>query len=191
MNIWLVRHGETNLNKFKLMQGSTDEPLNDEGRRQAKEAGEFAKDIKFDAVYASPLSRAIETASIISGLPASDIVIDKRIAEVDFGQYELSKYTKLGFKMTLFWAIPEIFPTPSGVENVSSMIKRSRSFLTEIEKKSYENVLIVSHGGILRAMNGYLSDRRNGLRWRPKMHNCEIRVYSSIDGIHSFVKTFK
>lgn len=191
MKIWLVRHGQTNLNKYKLMQGRTDEPLNDIGRSQGERARKFVEDIEFDAVYASPLTRAIETASIVSGLPMSDVIIDKRITEVDFGKYELCKYSKLGTRMSLYWALPEIFSPPDGVENISSMISRSQAFLKEIEKKDYENVLITSHGGILRAMNGYLLGRRNGLRWRPKMHNCEIRVYSSIDGTHSFIKAFK
>lgn len=191
MKIWLVRHGQTNLNKYKLMQGRTDEPLNDIGRSQGEKARKFVEDIEFDAVYASPLIRAIETASIVSGLPMSDVIIDKRITEVDFGKYELCKYSKLGIRMSLYWALPEVFSAPDGVEDLKSMISRSQAFLKEIEKKDYENVLIASHGGILRAMNGYLLDRRNGLRWRPKMHNCEIRLYSSENGIHSFIKTLK
>lgn len=191
MKIWLVRHGQTNLNKYKLMQGITDEPLNDTGRSQGERARKFVEDIEFDAVYASPLIRAIETASIVSGLPMSDVIIDKRITEVDFGKYELCKYSKLGIRMSLYWALPEVFSAPDGVEDLKSMISRSQSFLKDIENKNYKNVLIASHGGILRAMNGYLLDRRNGLRWRPKMHNCEIRVYSSSDGTHSFIKTLK
>ena len=191
MKIWLVRHGQTNLNKYKLMQGITDEPLNDIGRSQGEKARKFVEDIEFDAVYASPLIRAIETASIVSGLPMSDVIIDKRITEVDFGKYELCKYSKLGIRMSLYWALPEVFSAPDGVEDLKSMISRSQSFLKDIENKNYKNVLIASHGGILRAMNGYLLDRRNGLRWRPKMHNCEIRVYSSSDGTHSFIKTLK
>ena len=191
MKIWLVRHGQTNLNKYKLMQGRTDEPLNDVGRSQGDRARKSVEDIEFDAVYSSPLSRAIETASIVSGFPVSDIIVDKRITEVDFGKYELCKYSKLGVRMTLYWALPEVFSAPNGVEDISSMIRRSQSFIKDIEKEDYENVLIASHGGILRAINGYLLDRRNGLRWRPKMANCEIRVYSSSDGTHSFIKALK
>lgn len=191
MKIWLVRHGQTNLNKYKLMQGRTDEPLNDVGRSQGERARKSVGDIEFDAVYSSPLSRAIETASIVSGFPVSDIIVDKRITEVDFGKYELCKYSKLGVRMTLYWALPEVFSAPKGVEDICSMIRRSQSFIKDIEKEDYENVLIASHGGILRAINGYLLDRRNGLRWRPKMSNCEIRVYSSSDGTHSFIKALK
>ena len=65
MKIWIARHGQTRLNKMRLMQGRTDEPLNETGIAQAKAAREKIGDIKFDAVYASPLDRAIVTGSII------------------------------------------------------------------------------------------------------------------------------
>ena len=54
MKIWITRHGQTALNKQKLMQGLTDEPLNETGIQQAKEARKKIGDIHFDAVYASP-----------------------------------------------------------------------------------------------------------------------------------------
>ena len=60
---------------------------------------------------------------------------------MDFGDYELRNYFKLGLKMTSYWAFPEVLPAPKSVESVESMIKRSHSFLKELESKNYENVL--------------------------------------------------
>ncbi|MBQ0001598.1 MAG: histidine phosphatase family protein [Clostridiales bacterium] len=190
MNIWITRHGQTRLNKQKLMQGLTDEPLNETGRAQAAEAGARIGDIKFDAVYASPLDRAIETASLIAKVDRSEVKIDPRIIETDFGKYEAKSYYAMGIPMTLYWALPEIFPAPKSVETISSMVKRSSDFLKEIENKDYENLLIVCHGGIIRALCGYLEDAPKGIKWRPKPHNCEIRVYESANGKHSFIKVF-
>ena len=184
MNIYLVRHGQTNLNKAHLMQGRTDEPLNEMGIMQAHKTRELIGDVVFDAVYASPLKRAVDTGSIVGNVDVSDIIIDKRIIETDFGRYEKKKYTGMGPKMSLYWALPELFKAPATVETVEQMVMRSSDFLKELEKKDYENVLIASHGGILRAINGYLLDRPNGIQWRPKMHNCEVRIYSSCDGKH-------
>ena len=188
MKIWITRHGQTNLNKQILMQGLTDEPLNEKGIQQAKDARAAIGEITFDAVYASPLDRAITTASIIGNVSKDAVIIDPRIIETDFGKYEKCKYTGMGPSMTLYWALPEIFPAPKTVETIDSMVKRSSSFLKEIEQKNYENVLIACHGGIIRALCGYLEDKKNGILWRPKAHNCEIRIYESVNGKHKRIQ---
>ena len=77
MNIYITRHGQTDLNKAHLMQGRTDAPLNAHGRQQAVEAAQQVKGIHFDAVYSSPLKRAVDTASIISGWDKKDIITDE------------------------------------------------------------------------------------------------------------------
>ncbi|MDO4977065.1 MAG: histidine phosphatase family protein [Eubacteriales bacterium] len=184
MNIWVTRHGQTNLNKQKLMQGLIDEPLNETGIAQAKAARKQIGDVTFDAVYASPLDRAITTASIIGNVDKSEVIIDPRIIEADFGKYEQRKYWLMGPFMTLYWALPEVFPAPKTVETIASLVKRSSEFLKELEEKNYENVLVTCHGGIIRALCGYLEDQENGIVWRPKPHNCEIRIYESLNGNH-------
>ncbi len=184
MKIWITRHGQTNLNLKKLMQGLTDEPLNDTGIAQAEAARQSIGAIHFDAVYASPLQRAVRTGAIIGGISEKDVIRDKRIIETDFGRYEKKRYYALGPAMTLYWALPELFPAPKTVESTTSMTARAQAFLKEIENQSYENVLIACHGGIMRALCGYMEDRSNGLMWRPKPHNCEIRIYESDGGKH-------
>ncbi len=67
--IYFLRHGQTNNNKEGRMQGRVDIPLNEVGRAQARCAAQRLKGIGFDAVYSSPLSRAVETAQIVTGLP--------------------------------------------------------------------------------------------------------------------------
>lgn len=190
MKIWVTRHGQTNLNKKKLMQGLTDEPLNETGIAQAKHGRSEIGDVRFDAVYASPLSRAIDTAALIGNVDRSEVIIDSRIIETDFGKYEAKPYTRLGLFMTLFWALPEVFPAPKSVETIASMRKRSADFLKELEQKDYENVLVVCHGGIIRALCGYLEERKNGIKWRPKPHNCEVRVYEFLNGKHRYITSY-
>ena len=92
MKIWITRHGQTRLNKLRLMQGLTDEPLNITGIMQAKEARKRIGDVHFDAVYASPLDRAIKTGAYIGGVKPSEVIIDERLTETDFGKYEKRKY---------------------------------------------------------------------------------------------------
>lgn len=191
MRLYLTRHGQTDLNKRELMQGHTDAPLNETGISQAKQAREYIKDVKFDCVYSSPLIRAKKTACILGDVNEDELITDERIIEVDFGDYELREYHNLGIKLTSYWLLPEIFPCPKSVESMESIIKRSHEFLQELEQKDYENVLIVCHGGILRPMFGYLLDKKKGYVWRPKPTNCEIRVFDSVDGKHSYVDSYK
>ncbi len=184
MKIWIIRHGQTKLNAQHLMQGCYDEPLNDVGITQAKRTRERIGDVTFDAVYSSPLKRAKATACIVGNVTEEDLIVDERIREVDFGDYELCPYDKMGIRMSLYWALPEIFPAPKTVETVKEMVDRTSDFLRELEKKDYENVLVACHGGIMRPLCGYLTNRRNGLMWRPRPTNCEIRVFESLGGRH-------
>lgn len=177
LKVYLVRHGQTDYNKQRLLQGRSNISLNSVGRNQATEISHSLSNVKFDAVYASPLIRAIETAAIISGVDEAEIVKDERIIEVDFGIYEKRKYTRMGFWLTLYWLLPEVFRNPKTVEGTSEMVERVVSFLNDLKKEKYENVLVVCHGGIIRVLSGCLEGRKNGLKWRPKPKNCEIRVY--------------
>ena len=84
----LVRHGETDWNADGRLQGQTDRPLNECGRRQARQlAGELA-DEKLDAVYASDLSRARETAEIVGEQLGLAVVLDADLREKDWGTWE-------------------------------------------------------------------------------------------------------
>ena len=127
MRIWIARHGQTELNRKKLMQGRTDAPLNEKGIAQAKQSRKNIGDVHFDAVYASPLQRAILTGSIIGDVDPSEIIVDPRIIETDFGRYEKRRYYALGLPMTAYWTMPRIFPAPPTVETIDSMKERASS----------------------------------------------------------------
>ena len=189
MKIWVARHGQTDLNRAKRMQGRTDAPLNQTGIEQARKSRQNIGDVKFDAVYASPLQRARLTASIIGGVDINDIIVDERLIETDFGKYEKCKYYLMGPAMTAYWMFPKVFPLPPTVESLDHMKERAASFLRDLEKQEYDNVLVACHGGIMRALCGYLDEAPDGLRWQ-RAKNCEIRVYEYKDGHHTFLKSY-
>lgn len=191
MKIYVTRHGQTDYNKTRKMQGRTDVPLNNVGLEQARKRRESLGDLKFDAVYSSPLLRAVQTAGIIGNVSLESIITDERLIEADFGKYELRGYYNTGLPMMSYWSFPEIFPAPSGVETLKQMIDRTSSFLRELEQKDYETVLVACHGGIIRPIRGYLEDRPNGIVWRPRPQNCEIFVYESINGKHRLIDDIK
>ncbi len=177
MKIYVTRHGQTNYNKKRMMQGRSDIPLNEVGIAQAMERRKRVENVRFDAVYSSPLVRAVKTAQIIGNVPEESIIKDERIIEADFGRYELKEYAAVGLGMMAFWSCPEIFHAPPGVETLKEMKERTASFLKDLAGKDYENVLVVCHGGIIRPIRGYLENRKNGIVWRPRPKNCEIFVY--------------
>ena len=85
MLIYIVRHGETNMNQARILQGNFDEPLNSAGIELAKITGKALTGIHFDEAFSSPLSRSLDTIKILlseSGNEKTPIRIDKRIQEV-------------------------------------------------------------------------------------------------------------
>jgi len=83
-----LRHGVTDWNQQGLFQGRTDIPLNDDGIAQAHAAARRLRDVRFDQVVASPLTRALKTAEIIATAAAKPIAIDDSLIECDFGSLE-------------------------------------------------------------------------------------------------------
>jgi uncharacterized phosphatase len=145
--LYLVRHGETDWNLQRRIQGSTDIPLNDTGRAQARRTGELLARRRWDAVIASPLSRAHDTATIIArqvGLP--DPAIDPRLVERAYGDAE-------GLAIA---EVDSLYPGSShvpGREEREDVAKRAIEALVEIGEANHgKAVIVVTHGGLIRAV---------------------------------------
>lgn len=180
MKIYLVRHGQTDWNKEMRAQGRKDIPLNAVGRAQAEELHEKIKDSNFDAVYASPLSRAAETAKIAIG-GKYVINYDNRLVERSFGDYE--------GKIIVAWldlvegvdisdvSLDEI---PRGVETAKSMLQRAGNFINDLKLKcsSDAKILVFGHGGMFRAFDWILLKRNgNSLTEANNLKHAEIKEY--------------
>jgi len=89
IRIYLVRHGQTEWNRTHRFQGRSDIPLDAEGQAQVRRTADALKDVPFDAIYASPLSRAVETAEIIrahhSGIP---LIKEQGFIEMELGEFD-------------------------------------------------------------------------------------------------------
>ena len=86
--LYITRHGKTDWNSKHKLQGRTDIPLNDEGRKMAEQAAEEYSNIHLDVCYCSPLLRAKETAEIMLKNRNVPIICDERLVEMCFGKYE-------------------------------------------------------------------------------------------------------
>ncbi len=178
MNIYYIRHGETDYNLLRRVQGCINIPLNSTGINQAKEASEKLKDIDFDAVFSSPLTRTQQTAKHALGDREYELKLDARLAERDYALYEGLNYDVLRMgKHDFYRSYTDMEYSSGGVETLSSMVSRIKSFFDEIKEKDLENVLIVSHGGVGRVIYAVLKD----IDFTDAVHmvigNCEVIKY--------------
>ncbi len=172
--IYIVRHGETDWNKEHRIQGHVDIPLNDKGRLDAKGAKDKLKDVKFDIVYSSPLSRAYETAKIITD---HDIIIDERLIERGNGKLEGCN------NQDIIKSIPwnEETVIEYGIEPLKDIIARTNEFLDEVlAKYPDKNILIVTHAGNGIQIRCYFEgEPKDGDYGSYRIGNCEILKYEN------------
>ena len=164
-DIYLVRHGETDWNKEKRMQGSIDIPLNDEGRAQARALQKRLENVSFDAVYSSDLARAKETAEIFAQGTDLNVTASALLRERSWGDHEGQILAEVKAKYgTSFKPLIEhydhhqsdqLHPDFLQVESYSSAVNRVLPFLTGI-KEDGKSLLVVSHGGVLKGLLLYL-----------------------------------
>ncbi len=172
--IYFIRHGQTDWNYKKLMQGQTDIPLNEKGKSQALEMAKTLKGVAFDAVFCSPLSRALETCKAVIG--ESEIIVDERLIERNFGEYEGKSLQVMVDKG--FWKETGLQTLRNG-ESLSDVISRVYCFLDEITKNyPAKNVLIVAHGGIGMVVQSYfLGKPEDGDYFNYIVRNCEVLTF--------------
>ena len=120
--IFIVRHGQTEMNVRHVLQGRSNYPLNETGRAQAREAERRFREagVRFDRVYASPLIRAYETAAILAG--GTPIETDGRLMEFDGGKYEGTDLTDPPEEVRLFFAELAHAPVPTIVVALSLLV---------------------------------------------------------------------
>ena len=146
--IYFLRHGQTNNNKEGRMQGRVDIPLNEVGRAQARCAAQRLKGIGFDAVYSSPLSRAVETAQIVTGLPVQEINIEPRAIELGFGIWENRLHAELEKETEQFdilWDKADQYVPPRGAEALEDLLARVRAMLRRAD--NYVPDVLACSGG--------------------------------------------
>ena len=172
MKVYLVRHGEVNHNLYKLYNRE-DEYLNETGIKQAEELREKIKNIEYDFIISSPLSRARQTADIIN-VDNKNIVIDDRLKERDPGS--LSGQPLEVTNREEYWNYYATIQYGTS-ENIKEFFNRVYNFLDELKTKDYKNVLRVAHSGVSKAFSGYFNGIDNGKFLNRGLKNCQIKEY--------------
>lgn len=172
MKIYIIRHGQTDWNVEGRYAGRMDIPLNRTGIKQAEEIREKLKDITFDKVYSSPLSRTYQTARIISD---GEIVKDERIIERYNG--ELEGKLKSEIKDEINFNDPN--QKKYNIESVTNVRERIKSFFDDITtNSSYKNILVVMHAGVgIYARCYFEGELQNNDYDSYTIRNCEIKEY--------------
>ena len=201
MRLYMVRHGETNWNKAKKVQGRADIPLNAYGRELAEKTAEGLRGISFDLAYTSPLSRAKETAQIVLQGRKIHLIEEPQIQEICFGDYEGIVYRGEGLDpqsaefVKFFDDTANYIPKGDG-ESVGQLMERVDGFL----KALYQNpelqdkmILLSTHGAAVTAMKNCIKNEWSPAKfWQmgvPK--NCAVTIVEVEGGIPKIIEEDK
>lgn len=163
---WFLRHGQTDYNARGLSQGAIDIPLNETGRAQAKSAGAELANRGIVSIVCSPMLRTRETAAIVNQVLGLPVTYEPAIREVIFGGME-GKPLHPWFQDWMEGSF-----TPAGAESFAALTLRVEAALGRILSLPGP-VLIVSHGGVFRALRSLMGVSREGLTPNGQPLYCE------------------
>ncbi|MCA1899194.1 MAG: alpha-ribazole phosphatase [Chloroflexi bacterium] len=171
MNLFLIRHGQTDWNLEQRFQGQSDVPLNAAGRKQAAALAERLAAETFDAVYSSDLQRAAETANIICKSEwNSDLHPDPRLREVNFGDWEGLTYEEIKAKhpeALAAWEADIFKYAPPNGETLEGLALRVQAALGELRAKHEgQRIMVVAHGGTLQTLICLALDLPPAMYWQ-------------------------
>lgn len=159
----LVRHGETDWNRGKRIQGSQGASINEAGREQAKGLARLLWEVPLQAVYSSALPRAIETASYVAGPHSLSVIADPRLNEIHHGEWEGMAESDLpDLELYQRWRADPSSCTLPGAEPLQAVHERAVAAAREIMGRHSQGdglVAIVSHQIVLALLKCYILDR--------------------------------
>ncbi|WP_027409107.1 histidine phosphatase family protein [Anoxybacteroides tepidamans] len=171
LTLYVTRHGETEWNIEKRMQGWNDSPLTEKGRKDAIRLGKRMEDIELTAIYTSTSGRALETARLVRGERLIPIYEDERWREIHLGDWEgktheeIGKFDAIGFHY--FWNEPHLYKPTRG-ETFSDVQQRAFAALESIiERHASGDILIVTHAVVLKALTTLLKNAPLERLWDP------------------------
>jgi broad specificity phosphatase PhoE len=181
----LVRHGETAWNVEERIQGWTDVPLHDVGRREAALTAVRLAEVRLVAAYASDMERTQETARIILDAQAAapPLETDPALREISFGVFEGLTWTEMREReprMADREVVRHLDFTPEDGESFRQLLERTGVFATTLrERHANDDVLVVAHGGSLRALAVRLLEFPDESVWQLRgLHSASISMIS-------------
>jgi len=177
----LVRHGETEWNAGEIFRGRADVNLNEKGVVQAKLLGEYLKDTRLEAVYTSPLQRAVRTAERIAKHYTLDVIREPALIDMDYGEWQgmpLAEVRKIYKNLYIKWETsPENVKFPGG-ESLDDVRNRAVSAVNKIIKKHKGTIVLVSHRVVNKVLICSMLGLDNSHFWKIRQETCGISSFS-------------
>lgn len=181
LTLYITRHGETQWNIEKRMQGWSDSDLTEKGIKNAILLGESLKDIEFAAIYTSPSKRTVTTANLIKGDRQIPIILEDYLKEINMGEWEGKKveYLKDSYpeSFDFFWNAPHQYRAIDG-EDFFEVKKRVCHALKVIkDNQESGNVLIVTHSVVIKLLLAIFKELPMEKIWEPPfIHDTSLTV---------------
>jgi len=183
--IILARHGETKWNVEEIFRGRTDIELNESGIKQAELLAEYLSRVKIDAVYSSPLKRALKTAEMIASYHKPDIEIAPGLIDFNYGKWQGLAHQEVKDKYKELYAEwlknPDLVKMPAG-ESLNDVRKRATATVASILTKHKGTVVLVSHRVVNKVLICVLLGLDNSHFWNIKQDICGITTFSYENG---------
>lgn len=157
--LYFVRHGETDHNARDLAMGQTDVPLNELGRKQARQTADFLRRYPIARIVSSDLQRASDTASALGAVLGITVEMDSRLRELSFGILEGKRVADCAREhpeIAAHWQSGSFDFAPPGGESRRALMERTRAVLDELLAAPEEHIAVFTHGGALTALHTHL-----------------------------------
>jgi broad specificity phosphatase PhoE len=179
MNIYLLRHGQTNLNRDGKYQGAVDKDLNDFGIKQAELLGKRIQKYNIDIIYSSDLKRVVQTSKIINSYINAEVIIKEELREINMGEWDTltvqERYSNNEEYANEWHKHLTDLPYPGG-ECGGDVCKRAMKVLEDIKKQRYDNVAVVTSGGTIAILLCEILGLEQHKRFGLDIDNCSISI---------------
>ncbi len=189
--IILARHGETEWNAGEVFRGRRDVGLNEVGIEQAELLGDYLADVTIEAVYSSPLMRALDTAQRIASRHKLDVRAAEGLVDFDFGAWEGLTHPEVkdtcGALYETWLKEPHLVQMPSG-ERLDDVRQRARGVLDGVLSERGGTVVLVSHRVVGKVLICAMLGLDNSRFWDIRLDLGAITVFDHEDGRSILIK---
>ena len=181
----MVRHGETEWNVAEIFRGRIDIELNETGIKQAALLAEYLGDLRIDAIYSSPLKRALKTAKIIAGYHQLNVEIAPGLIDFNYGKWQGLPHQEVKDKYKELYAewisSPERVKIPAG-ESLDEVRERARGVVDDVIAKDKGTIALVSHRVVNKVLICALLGLDNSHFWNIRQDTCGISTFTYENG---------